>query len=250
MLHILSEGPLVAHEHNLGSSTGLRSASSGVGDRLEELRRANAELTLRVAELNHRVRNILQVVMGLASQTLHRSEDLWQFEAAFFGRMQALARAYDLLSREDAYKVAVGDLIRLQLSAFATEGGRYTATGEPLILKPNAAPSLGLVLYELATNSTKYGALSVPTGHVHVQWRREVRADGKEQFMLEWKESGGPAVRPPTRHGFGSELVQRQLKYELEGSASMEFHQSGIVVTLAIPVEEAVESGASAGEVK
>jgi two-component sensor histidine kinase len=164
--------------------------------------------------------------------------------------MQALARAYDLLSREGAYKVPVGDLIRLQLSAFATEGGRYTAAGEPLILRPNAAPSLGLVLYELATNSTKYGALSVPTGHVHVQWRCEARANGREEFILEWKESGGPAVKPPTRQGFGSELVQRQLKYELNGSASMEFHESGIVVTLAIPVEEAVESSASAGEIK
>lgn len=241
----------MSHDQNLDPNTRPHGANQNASARLEDLQRANADLMLRVAELNHRVRNILQVVMGLANQTLHRSADLHQFEAAFFGRMQALARAYDLLARDGWHKVPVGDLLRTQLSAFATEGGRYTAEGGPLILKPNAALSLGIVLYELATNSTKYGALSVPTGHVHVQWYCEARADGGNEFILEWKESGGPAVKAPTRHGFGSELVQRQLKYELNGRASMEFPETGIVVTLAIPVEEAVESNnASAGETK
>lgn len=204
-----------------------------------------------IAELNHRVRNMLQVVVGLARQTLHRSEDLQQFEKAFFGRMQALARAYELLSRDGWHKVPISDLLNAQLSPFMTEGGRFSSDGERLLLTANAALSLGLVLYEFATNSTKYGALSVPTGHVHVSWRIELRSDDELQFILRWQESGGPAVKPPTRHGFGSELVHRQLKYELDGNATMDFAESGLIITLVIPARDAVETveaSAAAGE--
>lgn len=203
---------------------------------------------LLVSELNHRVRNMLQVVIGLANQTSHRATDLQEFEKVFFGRMQALARAYELLSREGWRQVPVGELLKSQLSAFAGDPGSYAGNGAPLILKANAALSLGLVVYELATNSTKYGALSVASGHVQVSWHCETSADAGTKFILEWKESGGPAVKPPTRHGFGSELVHRQLKYELNGTAAMEFLESGLVVTLVIPAEEVVESHAATGE--
>lgn len=201
---------------------------------------AEEQQRLLVAELNHRVRNMLQVVMGLASQTLHRSNDLAQFEKAFLGRMQALARAYDLLSRDGWHKVPIAELLRTQLGAFASEDGRYSGEGEPIVLTANAALSLGLVLYELATNSTKYGSLSALGGHVRVNWTVDARADGGNEFILRWEESGGPAVKPPTRHGFGSELVHRQLKYELNGTASLEFRESGLIATLVIPLEEAV----------
>ncbi|MGH8189398.1 MAG: PAS domain-containing protein, partial [Steroidobacteraceae bacterium] len=96
---------------------------------------------LLVAELNHRVRNMLQVVIGLANQTLHRSEDLKQFDKAFMGRMQALARAYELVSRDGWHRVAIGELLRTQLAPFAGEPGRYTADGEEVLLTANAAAS-------------------------------------------------------------------------------------------------------------
>jgi len=203
---------------------------------------AEEQQRLLVAELNHRVRNMLQVVIGLANQTLHKSKDLQQFENAFFGRMQALARAYELLSRDGWHKVPIAELLRIQLTPFMSEGSRYSIDGEHQVLTANAALSLGLVLYELATNSTKYGALSQSTGQVKVKWWIETRAEGGREFILRWSESGGPRVNPPTRHGFGSELVQRQLKYELNGTASMEFVEHGLIVTLTIPVEEALES--------
>lgn len=203
---------------------------------------------LLVAELNHRVRNMLQVVVGLANQTLHRSHDLKQFEESFFGRMQALARAYDLLSRDGWHHVPVHELLETQLSPFMTEGSRYSGEGDEVVLASNAALSLGLILYELATNATKYGALSVPAGHVRVEWRNAVRADGENEFILRWQESGGPAVKPPTRHGFGSELVKRQLKYELNGTATMDFAADGLTVTLVIPAQDALEPDSTGEE--
>lgn len=192
-----------------------------------------------VAELNHRVRNMLQVVIGLANQTLHRCEDLQQFEKAFMGRMQALARAYELVSRDGWRKVPISDLLRIQVGPFAPEGGRYVAEGEPLLLTANAALALGLVLYELATNATKYGALSVPTGHIDVSWQLRDR-EGQQILHFQWRERGGPKVAPPARQGFGTELVQRQLRYELNGKAAMEFSEEGLEVTVEIPAAGAI----------
>jgi two-component system, chemotaxis family, CheB/CheR fusion protein len=201
---------------------------------VSEVVAAEEQQRMLVGELNHRVRNMLQVVIGLANQTLHRSEDLKQFEKSFMGRMQALARAYELVSRDGWHKVHIAELLDTQLAPFATEKGRYTAEGEPLLLAANAALALGLVLYELATNATKYGALSVPTGRIRVSWI--LRQQGEQQVLVfSWMERGGPKVTPPTHHGFGSELVQRQLRYELNGKAAMQFSEAGLEVTVEIP---------------
>ena len=209
---------------------------------LQNAEAAEAHQRLLVRELNHRVRNMLQVVIGVANQTLHRSSDLAQFEKAYFGRMQALAGAYELLSREGWHAVPLADLIDAQLSAFASDGRRFTAAGERVVLTANSALSLGLVFYELATNATKYGALSVPSGHVQISWRLAKSMDSAdENLLLEWIETGGPPVTAPTRHGFGSELVNRQLRYELQGEAAMEFAPSGLIVSLRLPASETLE---------
>lgn len=196
---------------------------------------AEEQQRLLVAELNHRVRNMLQVVIGLANQTLHRSEDLKEFEKAFMGRMQSLARAYELVSREGWHKVLISELLRSQLAPFVAEGSRYSAEGDRVLLSANAALALGLVLYELATNATKYGALSVPGGTITVSWRLESRDGAEPSLIFRWQERGGPKVTEPSRRGFGSELMQRQLRYELNGSAAMEFSEEGLQVTLEIP---------------
>lgn len=201
---------------------------------------AEEQQRLLVAELNHRVRNMLQVVIGLAHQTLHRSESLGVFEKSFMGRMQALARAYELLSRDGWRNVPISELLRSQLGPFAVEGQRYTCAGGHIVLTANSALALGLVIYELATNATKYGALSTPSGRINVSWEQARNEQGKREFLLYWRESGGPAVKPPARQGFGSELVQRQLHYELNGRVTMDFMPAGLAVTLAIPAENVV----------
>jgi two-component system, chemotaxis family, CheB/CheR fusion protein len=200
---------------------------------------AEEQLRTLVSELNHRVRNMLQVVIGLANQTMSQSTDVQQFEKAFMGRMQSLARAYELLSRGGWQEVSVADLLNIQLAPFAVEGNRCTCEGEKVMLTANAALALGLVLYELATNATKYGAWSVPDGHVDVGWRLERKGEGDATLVLSWRERDGPTVSEPTRHGFGTELLQRQLRYELNGNATMDFQRDGLRVVLEIPVHGA-----------
>lgn len=215
----------------------------------EELHRANADLRnlfdstriaaeeqqrLLVAELNHRVRNMLQVVIGLANQTLIRSTDMKVFEKSFMGRMQALARAYQLLSQDGWHNVPLKELLRTQLSPFAAEG-RYRTSGEEVVLSANAALALGLIFYELGTNATKYGALSTAKGRIDISWHLVAAND---EFVLEWVEREGPSVIPPSHRGFGSELVQRQLRHELSGKVAMEFAPEGLKVRLAIPASQ------------
>jgi two-component system, chemotaxis family, CheB/CheR fusion protein len=207
---------------------------------VSEVIAAEEQQRMLVAELNHRVRNMLQVVIGLANQTLHRSADLESFDKAFMGRMQALARAYELLSRDGWRKAPIGELIRSQLGAFASEGGRYSTDGDAIELNSSAALALGLVLYELATNATKYGAFSTPGGRVDISWKVRSNGEGGPQLVLHWRESGGPEVRPPEHSGFGSELVNRQLRYELKGEAALEFHTDGLRATLMVPVKDSV----------
>ncbi len=212
---------------------------------------AEKQQRLLVSELNHRVRNMLQVVIGLCNQTLHRTSDLKQFEQAFMGRMQALARAYELLSRDGWKRVAIADLLRTQLSPFVGDR-RFSATGEDVMLTADAALGFGLAVYELATNATKYGALAAPSGQVEVKWRvTQAQPSGPSEhapvanlahnLIFEWIERGGPEVSPPTRRGFGSELIERQLRYELNGRAAMAFHKAGLHVTLTVPLSEAIQ---------
>lgn len=193
-----------------------------------------------VSELNHRVRNMLQVVIGLANQTLRRSADVKQFETSFMGRMQSLARAYELVSRGGWHEVSVAELLSTQLAPFASEGNRYSIEGENVRLTASAALALGLILYELATNATKHGALSVPEGRVDVAWRLEPKGDGASALVFSWRERNGPSVSEPERRGFGSELLQRQLRYELNGNATMDFHPDGLRVVLELPVRGTV----------
>lgn len=212
---------------------------------------AEEKQRLLVSELNHRVRNMLQVVIGLCNQTMHRSADLKQFEAAFMGRMQALARAYELLSRDRWKRVAIADLLRAQLSPFAGDR-RYSATGADIMLTADAALGFSLALYELATNAMKYGALSAPSGHIEVRWtvaRAQLHeplenastANLAHNLIFEWIERNGPEVKAPTRHGFGSELIERQLRYELDGRAAMTFDKKGVQVTLTLPITDAIQ---------
>ncbi len=208
-----------------------------------------------IGELNHRVRNMLQVVIGLCNQTLHRSSDLKQFETAFIGRVQALARAYELLSRDGWEKVGVGDLLHSQLAPYVPRH-RYSVSGAEVNLTADAALGFGMALYELVTNAAKYGALSEPEGHINVTWRteRQSKHEGADSadasaapscLILQWIERGGPQVSAPARQGFGLELIQRQLQYQLHGKVTMDFLPMGLHVTLSVPVSEAVPNSKS-----
>ena len=194
-----------------------------------------------VDELNHRVRNMLQIVSAIASHTLRRSLTLDEFSATFTGRIKALAVAHELVSRSGWRDVPLLDLIEKELRPYAAGADRVATQGPPVCLKPNAALSLGMILHEMATNAAKHGALSVDIGRVSVNWQRE-DVDGEEHLVLRWQESGGPKVTAaPERRGFGSDLMERQLQYDLKGKLHVDFDEAGLRVMIAVPVDVIAE---------
>ena len=201
--------------------------------------RAEAQQRLLVAELNHRVRNMLQVVTSVAAQTLKHSPSPESFAEGFISRLQALGRAYGLLSRESWADIPLAELVRQQILPYAGEDGRLKVTGGPrVLLKPKAALAFGMVLHELATNAAKYGSLSTPQGGVEVSWRLTGRdSAATPELTLLWRERGGPLVRPAERQGFGSSLIERQLAYEFAGHVVQDLAPDGLRASLLLRLD-------------
>ena len=188
---------------------------------------------LLVDELNHRVKNMLTVVVSIATQTLNRSKSLDGFSESFLGRLRALGTAYSLLSRENWTEVAMRDLLLTAVEAHMTrEPDNFSFEGPTVFLKPRGALALGLAAHELATNAVKYGALSVPEGRVDVGWRV---ADGHLDWF--WAEHGGPKVTPPAQRGFGTTLLERSLAHELNARVEIGFPPTGLRMRLAVPLD-------------
>ena len=212
------------------------------------LTHAEAQLRVLVAELNHRVKNMLTVVLGIAQQTLRSTSSTAEFERAFVDRLLAMARSYELLSRENWSEAPLGDLVRQELAPFGLE--RVDLAGAPLRLKPTRGLAMGMILHELATNAAKYGALSVPDGRVAVNWTAGIYGVPGSEVVLEWRESGGPAAAAPERRGFGLKLVERETSYNLGGAATMQFLPDGLAVTLRFPRGEALQDPSPPAEVE
>ncbi len=175
-----------------------------------------------MAELDHRVKNVLAAVQALALQTAKRTTSLDSFLQTFGGRLKAMASANELLTAARWRGAAVEHLAAAELGALAQGQARWE--GPELFLTPRAANALSLALHELATNAVKFGALSVERGQVDVRWRR--LAGGG--FELLWTESGGPIVAAPARRGFGSTLLEQVTGRELNGETSVEYRSSGL----------------------
>lgn len=176
-----------------------------------------------VAELNHRVKNTLAIVQGIARQTFSVGRGLTAVES-FERRLEALATAHDLLTERDWQVATIEDVVERALRPFYSEAA-FTIGGPSFSVLPKTAVSLSLGLHELATNAAKYGALSVSEGHIKVQW--SVGSDGS--FKLKWSEHGGPPVKMPERRGFGTRMIERGLATELGGSVSITFGEQGLV---------------------
>jgi two-component system CheB/CheR fusion protein len=187
-----------------------------------------------VEELNHRVRNMLAVISALATQTLAHSPSPEAFEKAFLGRIGSMAKTYGLVSNEQWGDISLDAILRTELRAYADEEetDRAFIEGPSLAFKPAQAIALGLVFHELATNAAKYGALSTGEGRIAVTWSTQ-----RNRLVLQWRESNGPKVRAPKRRGFGTELIERQLKSALDGEVSLDYPPSGFALDVSIPFE-------------
>jgi two-component system CheB/CheR fusion protein len=191
---------------------------------------------LLVDELNHRVKNMLTVVISLASQTLRRSDSLEQFSMIFMGRIHALTSAYSLLSDEGWQTVSLRDLLNEELKPFvASDRRNITLEGPRVLIEPRAALALGMAVHELTTNAVKYGALSVEEGNVKVSWQVASGPDG-DQLLLEWSEKDGPEVSKPTHRGFGTTLIERGLRQDMAATVDIDFATSGITASLRAPL--------------
>jgi len=193
---------------------------------ITERRQADEIRSLLVAELNHRVMNTLAVVQSIAAQTARTSPTPDKFVASFNGRLQALASAHNILTDVAWAGAPIHDLVRSQISVLGVEIGRVTLTGEPVILPPQTALQLALILHELASNAMQHGALSTPGGRIAITWR--IRDDEPRLVELTWTESGGPAVAPPQQRGFGLTLIERS-KGLPNLKTSIAFEPAGIV---------------------
>jgi two-component sensor histidine kinase len=168
--------------------------------------------------------------------TKSNARSVGDYAETLVGRLHAMARAHDLLARDQWAGARLHELIRNEFAAYAgADGHALRLEGEDVLLPPRAAQTLSLALHELTTNAAKYGALSAPGGHVGIGTAVE-RCHAGRELVLRWWESGGPAVTPPERHGFGSMLIERGITHDLEGSARLAFDATGVRCEIRVPL--------------
>ena len=213
-----------------GQAAGVFVEGSDVTDRV----RAEQQQKLLLDELNHRVKNTLATVQSIAAQTLRTSPDPLAFRQAFESRLLALSATHDLLTASSWRSAALRDILLAEFRPHGVE--RYRLEGPDLALSPARALALGLLFHELATNAAKYGALSSPEGCVRVHWSVE-GGPGGDRLVIAWTEEKGPRVSVPTRKGFGSRLIERSLRGELGGEATLAYHADGIHCRVVLPLE-------------
>lgn len=207
--------------------------ASKVSRDITERKRNEQIQRLLVRELNHRVKNTLATVQAIATQTIRSAKSPNEFLGNFQGRLQALARVHEMLTNTSWQGAAIEDLIREQLLFDSDADERINLNGPNVVLNPQAALHLALILHELGTNARKYGALSVSQGTLELRWT--VR-DHAGVLLLDWKESGGPLVRPPERRGFGSPLIERSLDAQA-GKVLLNFEPEGVTCEIVLPLE-------------
>jgi light-regulated signal transduction histidine kinase (bacteriophytochrome)/CheY-like chemotaxis protein len=196
-----------------------------------ERQQAGARQELLIAELNHRVRNILGLIRGLIRQSQPSEEAVKNFVRVVDGRIHALARAHNQITEDHWGPAPLDALIDAEAAAFVEEGERVIRQGDPIMLNPQAYSTMALVLHELVTNSTKYGSLSVPAGRVSLSWKCDARGD----LHIEWRDIGGPKAEEPSRKGFGTTIIERSVPYDLGGEAATRYPPSGFEADFIIP---------------
>ncbi|MBE7199069.1 MAG: PAS domain S-box protein, partial [Parafilimonas terrae] len=201
-----------------------------------ERRRAEDQQDLLNRELSHRLKNILAMVQAVATQTLRNAPDPATAREALASRLIALGKAHDILMAGTGESADLAVVIKGALAVHDDERQpRFRIEGPTLACAAQPALSVALMMHELATNAAKYGALSVPGGHVTVTWRLGEGAE-RPELTLVWREHDGPGVTPPTRQGFGSKLIERGLAGSVGGITKLDYPPEGLVCTLKAPV--------------
>ncbi|MEE4012710.1 HWE histidine kinase domain-containing protein [Roseibium sp. FZY0029] len=198
---------------------------------------ANEKQELLIAELNHRVRNILGLVRGLISQTNSGTDSTADFVKKLDSRVQSLARAHDQITRHNWSPASFRELIETESESYLLDKkDRVIVSGPQVLLTPPAFSAMALVMHEMITNSAKYGAISDQRGSVEI----ELEIDGDGALLISWKDIGGPPVKTPERRGFGSTIIERTVPFELKGEAEIDYPVEGVTAFFKIPANHVV----------
>lgn len=204
---------------------GLESAEHDVARKLQQL---------MLEELHHRIKNTLATVQAIVSQSLRTADTIVEAQEAIEQRLQSLGRVHDLLLKTSWIQASLSSLVETAIEPYNEKGAaRFSVTSPEIDVAAPAALPLAMVLNELCTNASKYGALSVPDGHVDI--RATIDAETR-QILLTWTETGGPAVTEPTRRSFGTRLIEQSLLATLDGRGTIQYRRTGVVCVLAIPL--------------
>jgi two-component sensor histidine kinase/CheY-like chemotaxis protein len=183
------------------------------------------------AELHHRIKNMLATVSAITQQSLRTAPSVAHAGTAIDGRFAALARAHDLLTQVSWENATIASTIRSAIEPFDQGSGRFIVSGDDLRITSSAVIAFAMTLNELCTNTTKFGALSRPDGHVHIAWSLEA-----ERLRFEWAETGGPPVEEPKQRSFGTRLMS-SLGQQLKGKVTLDYPRTGFVYTLDVPID-------------
>ena len=212
----------------------------GVFQNVSDRRRVEAQRSLLLAELQHRVKNILTVVRSIAQQSMQNSATLRDFGERFAGRIDALARTQSVLANRSAEGISLDELLQEELGANGGLNREAVIEGPAILLKDKAAEAFSLAIHELTTNALKYGALSDGDGRLSVTWR-VLNTGAVQRLSLDWRESGvRVAEGAADRKGFGRTLIERGLPYDLGATTSLEFLPNGVRCTIELPIGQQV----------
>jgi light-regulated signal transduction histidine kinase (bacteriophytochrome)/CheY-like chemotaxis protein len=207
------------------------------GQAEKDSRMATQKQELLVAELNHRVRNILGLIRGLVMQTRTTAVDVATYARVLGDRVHALARAHDQITAKNWGPGSLALLIATEAGAYLGVGAdRIHATGPGVLLEPQAFSTVTLVIHELMTNAAKYGALSGLHGRVIIDWT----LDASGGIVIDWRETGGPPVQAPARRGFGTTIVENSIPHELGGDAKLSYMLMGLQARFTLPAHHVV----------
>lgn len=220
------------HDHK-GEVVGVSSAAVDITSRKE----GEVHLRLLMRELTHRSKNLLAVIQAMARRTARHAGSIDTFLERFSARLQSMARAHDLLVQESWYGASLHELIRSQLGHHLDRQSQVSLEGPNVLLKPEAAQSLGLALHELLTNAAKYGSLSAPGGRLAIRSRRLSPEEGGGMELL-WTESAGPKVAPPQYRGFGSLVIEQNLKRAADADVQLQFCPAGLNCRIVVPFSQ------------
>ena len=218
----------------------------GVSIDITERKRVEEQQGKLVAELDHRVKNVLAAVQAVAARTMQASRSMEHFIVALDDRIRSMRSTHELLSHRQWLGIPLAELARRELAPYTT-GSNTEIDGPEVTLSAEAGQTMAMVLHELVTNAAKYGALSVQSGRVSIRWRLHRNGGATDRLVFTWRETAGPLVIPPSKSGYGMHVVRELIPYELGGTIDHVLAPEGARCQMEIPLAQLGQSSQSNG---